>query len=64
MLRQFACRTKQQFNEVVDFSVNKFDFDVEEFVIWYNHPKLQQYMIDLYYKKGGTELSFSYTPLK
>lgn len=63
MLRQFVCRTKQQFNEVVDFSVNKFDFHVEEFVIWYNHPKLQQYMIDLYYKKGGTELSFSYTPL-
>lgn len=29
MLRQFACRTKQQFNEVVDFSVDKFDFDVE-----------------------------------
>lgn len=62
-LDQYAYRTKQQFSSDVDFNDEINHDEIEEIMYWYNHPKLQQYMIDLYYKKGGTELSFSYTPL-
>ena len=62
-LDQYAYRTKQQFSSDVDFNDEINHDEIEEIMYWRKHPYLQGFMTELYYKKGGTELSFSYTTL-
>lgn len=62
-LDQLAFKTKQQFSSEVDFDNEIKVDDVIEIMCWRKHPYLQGFMTELYYKKGGEELSFNQVPL-
>ena len=62
-LDQLAFKTKQQFSSEVDFDNEIQVDDVDEIMYWRKHPYLHRFMEELYYKKGGRELSFNQVPL-
>ena len=64
VLDQYAYRTKQQFSSDV-FSYNEINRDeVEEIMYWREHPRLQGFMSNLFYKKDGIGVPYIASPLK
>ena len=60
VLDQYAYKTKQQFSSDV-FSYNEINRDeVEEIMYWREHPYLQGFMSNLFYKKNSN-IIFQYT---
>ena len=64
VLDQYAYKTKQQFSSDV-FSYNEINRDeVEEIMYWREHPRLQGFMSNLFYKKDGIGVPYIASPLK
>lgn len=61
-LDMYAYKTKQKFENDVDFDVNT--DEIEELAYWRKHPDLHGWMEKLYYNKGGQHESFNCTTVK
>ena len=63
-LDQYAYRTKQQFSSDVDFNDEINHDEIEEIMYWREHPRLQGFMSNLFYKKDGIGVPYIASPLK